>query len=409
MSPRRWMWPLCLVSTLWAFSFGVNAPLASVWLHEAGCGDTLIGLNTAAYYLGIALAAPAVPWAMRRFGPAALLAGLFGSAVSAAALPWGGGLAGWFALRGLNGVVGALSLIPLETLVNRNSDSRRRASNFGYYAFCIALGVALGNLVALQMAPAAPRLAFLLGGAAALASAVVVLFWRPASPAAEAEAGRRVPLRLAREVLALGSGWAQGFLEGGMVSLLPIYLLPVGLSHDVASWLMGGLMVGVILAQAPLAWLADRLGRTAVLVGCNVAALLGIGCLLGPGSVAWLAFWLFVAGACSGALYPLGLALLGERTPPAGMSRAGAWFLAINCAGSLTGPVVAGVAMDLFGRAALFVAGGGALGSVLAVWGISAACRRRESSPGANATGLALKTAHPTASRVPVAGAPWPA
>src|SRR5262249_44832457 len=134
------------------------------------------------------------------------------------------------------------------------------------------------------------------------------------------------------------------------------------------------------------------------------------GCLLWPGSVAWLAFWLFVAGACSGALYPLGLALLGERTLPASMSRASAWFLAINCAGSLTGPVVAGVAMDLFGRAALFVAGGGALGAVLAAWGISAACRRREeTTPGANAHGLALKTTHPTASGVPVAGAPWPA
>src|SRR5262249_31404838 len=156
--------------------------LASVWLQHAGCGDTLIGLNTAAYYLGIALAAPVVPWAMRRFGPAALLAGLLGSAVSAAAFPWGGGLAGWFALRRLNGVVGALSLLPLETLVNTNSEPGRRASNFGFYAFCIALGVALGNLVALQMASAAPRLAFVLGGAAALASAVVLLPWWPAMP-----------------------------------------------------------------------------------------------------------------------------------------------------------------------------------------------------------------------------------
>jgi MFS family permease len=375
-----WMVPLCLVSVLWAFSFGVNAPLASVWLQEEGCGATLIGLNTAAYYLGIALAALAVPWAMRRFGTLALLAGLAASAVTAAAFPWGGGLPGWFALRGLNGAAGALSLIPLETLVNRRSAPDRRAGNFGY-AFSIALGMALGNLMALALAQEAPRLAFLLGGAAALAAAGVLLAWRPAAPADADEERARLPLHLGRDVLAFGSGWAQGFLEGGMVALLPLYLLSVGLSHDQSGWLMGGLMVGVILAQAPLAWLADRLGRAAVLAGCNACALFGIGCLMVPAGIAWLAVWLFVVGACSGALYPLGLALLGERTPPAGMSRAGAWFLAINCGGSLTGPVVAGAVVDLFGQGALFAAGGGAVGLVLAVWGARAAWCRLTTRP----------------------------
>jgi MFS family permease len=142
------------------------------------------------------------------------------------------------------------------------------------------------------------------------------------------------------------------------------------------SYLMGGLMIGVIGAQAPLAWLADRLGRPLVLAGCNMVSLVGVCCLLRSGGTAWLAIWLFVVGACSGALYPLGLAVLGERTSPAGMSRAGAWFLAINCAGSLTGPAVAGVAMDLFGRTALFVSGGGAIGLVLAVWLVLSLLRR---------------------------------
>jgi MFS family permease len=146
---------------------------------------------------------------------------------------------------------------------------------------------------------------------------------------------------------------------------------------------MGGLMIGVILAQAPLAALADRLGRTVVLAGCNAVALFGIGCLMWTGGTVWLAFWLFAVGACSGALYPLSLALLGERTPPAAMSRAGACFLAINCAGSLTGPVVAGAAMDLFGRGALFLSGGCALVAVLAGWAVPAAFRRPARRPAA--------------------------
>jgi MFS family permease len=373
----RWLAPLCLASLLWAFSFGLNASLASLWMQGAGCNDTLKGLNTSAYYLGIALAAGAVPWLMRRFGHRALLAGMIASGVTAAAFPWGGGLFGWFALRALNGVAGAVSLIPLETFVNRNSATERRAQTFGYYAFCVALGMALGTLVGLQLYPLAPRGAFLIGGAAALLGGIVVLAWRPAFPADGEEIHGRTPLEFGRNFLSFGSAWSQGFLEGGMVALLPIYLLSTGLSEGAVSWLMSGLMVGVILAQVPVAWLADRLGRLAVLAGCNAVALGGIACLMVPAGTAWLALWLFAVGACSGAFYPLGLALLGERLPAAGLARANAWFLAINCAGSVTGPAVAGYFMDRFGRGAMFLAGGAAVGLVLAGWGMVALVRRR--------------------------------
>src|SRR4029077_14083579 len=102
-----------------------------------------------------------------------------------------------------------------------------------------------------------------------------------------------------------------------------------------------------------------------VLAGCNVVARAGIACLLWPAGTAWMALWLFAVGACSGAFYPLGLALLGERVPPAGLARAHAWYLAINCAGSMTGPVVAGAVMKSFGNRTMFLAGAGAVVLVL--------------------------------------------
>jgi MFS family permease len=372
----RWIVPLCLASVLWAFSFGLNAPLASLWMEGAGCSDTLIGENTGVYYLGITLAAALVPWLMRRWRHGCLALGMFASALTAAAFPWGGGLFGWFSLRALNGVAAALSLIPLETFVNHRSPAEQRARNFGYYAFSIALGMSLGTLAGLELYAHHPRAAFLLGGAAALLGGGVVLVWRPRLPDTGEERQGRTPLQFARNSLAFGSAWSQGFLEGGMVALLPIYLFSTGLSHGAVSGLMSGLMIGVILAQVPVSWLADRLGRTAVLLACNAVALLGIGCLLVPGGFVWLALWLFAVGACSGAFYPLGLALLGERTPPSGLARANAWYLAINCAGSMTGPTVAGAVMDWFGRGALFVAGGGAIGLGLALWLVLGVRRR---------------------------------
>ena len=55
-APGRSLLVICCASAGWAFSFGVTAPLASLWLKQAGHSDTVIGLNTAVYYGGLALA-----------------------------------------------------------------------------------------------------------------------------------------------------------------------------------------------------------------------------------------------------------------------------------------------------------------------------------------------------------------
>jgi MFS family permease len=360
---------LCLSAVCWAFSFGVSAEVASVWLQARGYNQTTVGLNTSLYYLGIALAAVFVPRLIRRWGAGCAAAGTLASGVTCALFPWGGCVAGWHVLRLLNGFAGAMSLIPVETLVNHNAAPAKRARDFGFYAFAIALGMALGNLVGLHMFPSAPRLAFVQGGLLGVAAAVILVGWLPASPIKQEERHERTALNFRRNFLSFGSAWSQGFLEGGMVAHLPVYLtVALCLSPDRAGWLIGGVMVGVILFQVPVAWLADRFGRTKVLLGCYGVAALGL--LIGPHCASpWaLTPWLFLVGACSGAFYPLGLAMLGERLPAPSLARANAWYLAINCTGSLIGPLCTGVLMDWFGMRAMFGAGQFAVGIVVVVW-----------------------------------------
>jgi MFS family permease len=359
---------LCVASACWAFSFGLEAPLASRWLQDRGYGDAIIGRNTSTYYLGIALAAGLVPWTMRRWRRGSVVCGTIASGVTVIAFPFGDGLVWWFAFRLLNGFAGALSLIPLETLVNRNAQPEQRARHFAYYAVCVAVGIAAGEVIGLQMYASAPRLAFVVGGAAAFLATLVLIAWLRWPSLPEEPRKQNTPLAFRRNLLCFGSAWSQGYLEGAMVSLLPVYLLAVGFSNEAVGWLLGGIMIGVILFQVPVAWLADRLGRSLVLLGCY--AVTGAALVLLPflPGTAWLAILLFLAGACSGAFYPLGLALLGERLPPPAVPRASAWFLAINCVGSVTGPAVVGEAMDRFGDQAMFWAGQAAIVLVLVAW-----------------------------------------
>jgi MFS family permease len=96
--------------------------------------------------------------------------------------------------------------------------------------------------------------------------------------------------------------------------------------------------------------------------------------MAGLGAVPWcgpswlLATILFAVGACSGAMYPLGLALLAERTSEPGLPRAYAWYMAMECVGSQFGAAAMGQSRDWWGEAAMFPVGVAALALVLAVW-----------------------------------------
>ncbi len=368
---------ICAAGALWGFNFGSGAPTASLWLHDHGSLDTLIGLNTAVYYLGIALTAPLVPGLMRRYGRGCIILGMVLSGLAVALFPWGGGLAGWFALRLFNGVAGAMSLIPMETEVNHSARPEQRSRNFGLYAVCMAVGIAAGNWFGLQYYGDVPRLVFLVAGMPALAAAGLIGACPAAFAPAAQEGGRCPELAVRRNVLSFGSAWSQGFLEGGMVGHLAVYLLYLGMTEDAASWVVSGIMLGVIVFQVPVAWLADRFGRTGVLLGCYAATALALLVMPFCGPSAWLVGALLAAGACSTSFYPLGMTLLGERVPPSAMARGNARFLMFNCLGSLVGPAVAGAAMDLFGKRALFVSAEGAVLLVLAVWGTQQYAARR--------------------------------
>jgi MFS family permease len=379
ISQGKALFVICTASACWAFSFGLSGPLASLWLQKAGCSDTIIGLNTAIYYAGLALAALAVPILMRRWGAACTTVGMAVAGLSAAIFPLGDTLAWWFALRLINGMAGALSLIPMETFVNRDLAPEHRGRNFGLYAVALTLGWALGNWVGLNMVHEWPCLAFIVGGAAAMLGAYLVHAELPALRMGQSKAEETVAFDLRDNLLSFGSAWSQGFLEGGMVAFMSLYLIALGLSEQHAGWLTSLTMIGVIVVQVPVAWLADCFGRQLVLLACYGMVVVGlIGLPLG-GASALLPMWLFVVGASSGAFYPLGLALLGENLPPGQLDRANAWYLSIECVGSLMGPAAMGVARDWAGEAAMFAVGEAAVLLVLAIW----LAGRRKAAPAA--------------------------
>ena len=364
----RTVWLICWTSSCWAFSFGLGSQVVSHWLKAQGANDTVIGLNHSFYYFGLAVAACAVPGLTRRLGPSRCAAlGMTFAGITLALFPWAGSDMGCYLLRFLNGCAGALSLVPLETIISSDSPADRKTQNFAFYGVALTLGGALGIGIGLNLYQPGDTLAFYLGGSAPILAGLVLLCQlnRPRQIIPDTT---RVPLCLGRNFLSYGTAWCQGFLEGGMLAFLSLFLLSRGFSESVAGTLMSITMVGVIAFQVPVSWLADRYGKTPMLLGCYAVVALGLVAVPWLSNSIWLAVVLFAFGACTGAMYPLGLSLLGDRVPAHGLARAYAWYLAIECIGSQAGAAAMGKARDAWGETAMFSIGLAAVLAVLAMW-----------------------------------------
>lgn len=356
-------------SACWAFSFGIGSQAISHWLHGQGVSDTVIGLNHSFYYLGLAVAACLVPFMARRLGSTNCAAlGMIFSGVSLVVFPWAEGEASWYFLRFLNGWAGAMSLVPLETIVSRDSTPDRKTLNFGIYGVSLTLGGALGIGAAPHAYPHGYWLAFCVGAGTPLIAGAALLFGLLPRARAHDSPGVTTPLGWRRNFLSYGTAWSLGFLEGGMLAFLAIFLETRGLSPESAGTLMSVTMVGVILFQVPVGWLADSYGKTPMLLGCYGVVTLGLLAIPWLTNPLWLALVLFAFGACTGAMYPLGLSLLSDRLPESGLARAYAWYLAVECIGSQAGAAAMGKARDLWGETSMFAVGLTAVVVVLVAW-----------------------------------------
>ena len=127
----------------------------------------------------------------------------------------------------------------------------------------------------------------------------------------------------------------------------------MGTTQSTAALMLSAFVLGNLLLQLPLGWLADKAPRRTVLIGCALGAAI-FGALVPTafgGSALWLV--LFLWGGLVFGFYTIGLTELGQRVDRTDIVSANTAFVMLYEVGTLLGPIVTGAAMDAAGRQAM--------------------------------------------------------
>ena len=356
---RRWSLAAAIAAiAVFGMGIGFSVPLFSLVLEARGTDAGITGLNAAAGYLGVIFGPLWTPRLVRRFGIRTLLLACLGlDIVFFLAMKPLDGLGSWFALRLLLGIVGSSLFAATEAWISLLAGDESRGRIIGLYWAALAAGFGLGPLL-LALTGIEGWIPFLAGaGVTALAALPLIGIGQLARDLGREPAGSALAIFVKAPFIVLAAG-LYGLFEAAALTLLPVWGVRSGLGLAPAAALLTAIGAGTIALQLPIGLLSDKMARLSVLRLCALAGLagaIGVAFAARAGTVAIFAAVLLWGGLAAG-IYPVALAMAGARFRGAEMISANAALIIAYGLGSLLGPSLGGIAMDLWNPDGLLAA-----------------------------------------------------
>jgi MFS family permease len=277
-----------------------------------------------------------------------MLASMVVCAACFALFPAVDGYGAWLVIRFVFGAAEGFLFVAAETWINQAIDDRVRGRVVAIYTTALALGFATGPLIIAATGIEGPR-PFLVGAGLVLAGLLLLLLGLGTAPGIAGVPSHGLLTLLRLIPVAAASAALFGLLDGGLISLLAVYGVAIGLDTAAAAGLVTTLVVGGIVLQLPIGWLADRTDRARTLAGCAAA---GTAILLAvPAAVdepVVMHGLLFVLGGVLGSFWMLAMTALGERFRGPDLAAGNVALTLAYGLGSVAGPAVGGLAMELW-------------------------------------------------------------
>lgn len=329
---------------------GLSYPLLALILEDMGASSGLIGLNAAMGPIGIILSAPFVPRVAQKFGAWFIcVTSLCSSAVLLLMLAVFRDVMIWFPIRFFLGVAISAIFIISETWINQLAMPRIRGRIIGIYNTVAAAGFALGPLI-IAVIGSQGWPPFLVGITGILIALPVFVLARDHLPRFDGREDASVFSFISLAPMLLLAVAFAALFDQVTLSLLPIYGLRHGLAEATSSLVLAVMIIGNVVFQIPIGWLADRISRRFLINIMAITTMIGsllLSLLIGESMLLWP--MLFVWGAVAFGIYTIALVELGDQFSGALLLAGNGAFAMMWGIGGILGPPVAGAAMDLIG------------------------------------------------------------
>ena len=264
--------------------------------------------------------------------------------------------AAWGMLRFLTGFCFAVLFVVIESWLNDRASNEDRGIVFSTYVMITLTVMAAGQMMTLLYAPEGLEL-FLIASVLVSLGAVPVALSKSQSPDQPQKAD--VDLRRLFQISPAGSigCLATGVANGSFWSLAPLFTASVSSNPSLAAWFMTSTVIGGALAQWPLGFLSDSLGRRkTMLLSAASAAVVGGLIVLMTGALGFVGINLLgVAwGFCAFPMYALAVAHANDYADPSDYVMVSSGLLLMFGAGAIIGPFLASAVMNLTDASGLY-------------------------------------------------------
>jgi MFS family permease len=335
--------------TIYGLTLGLIRPLLSLLLESRAIDKTFIGLNAAMPAFGMMIISPLIPRLIKSLGiKRFLLSCLFVDICMILCYPTFDNLYAWYTFSLIAGAATNALLVASETWINEIAIDETRGRVMALYNALFIASMALGPLI-IPIAGIDGWLPFIIG-AFFVVLASIPLFWVGTSTLTlhGNSSFNLLSFVFVAPVLCFAIllfAWK----EFAGSALLPVYGVINGMEPAGAAVMLTVLGFGGLMLTFPFGWLADKMDRYLLLVFCGVGILTGaitLPFVINQGIALWIL--LFFWGGFFSGLYTVIMTIVGQRFRGMELVVANIAIGIIWGIGSLTGPSLTGVAMDVW-------------------------------------------------------------